>query len=230
MEATQPLKLYSSNIKLPANTILPLVEYPYLPSNWTAGLCLAAQRPEFRSSKVSPTTLSEPRSKGTLHLNDTLDAYQEALQETTKFMVLPYVPPLDQEVLSKKYREALVTKKIAALYFADAQALCEVYEADMCRGIGEADAERFRNEHYTIEDTDTVMGKFLQAISNITFLKGPQTLPISTEKAACSTLLKDSLGQIESRQIVPFTVTVRTSYTSLTESVIVMQCLVLGDW
>ncbi|KIJ10250.1 hypothetical protein PAXINDRAFT_16751 [Paxillus involutus ATCC 200175] len=100
-----------------------------------------------------------------------LSLHQKMLLAASQYMILPYVTPPDPESLLKKIVEALQKKKAFATGLADVELVCEECKIALRRCIGQAEIEQLREAHYTVEDTDTVKGKYIKAVSNLTIGK-----------------------------------------------------------
>ncbi|KAG6373061.1 hypothetical protein JVT61DRAFT_7122 [Boletus reticuloceps] len=155
-------------MKFPPNEPLPC-KREIIAGNWALGTHHSTFSSQTSSSLPAGSSTFKssgtPRSEGTLAY---FPSIHDALIEASKYLVVPQLPPYDKKLVEKNYRDALLMKRAAVAHLVDIQARCEDYEGEMSDHIGEEAAELFLTENYLIEDTDTVKGKYYEAVSALT--------------------------------------------------------------
>jgi len=105
-----------------------------------------------------------------------LSEYQKAIQEASKYMVLPYIPQPDPKLLCSQYVEALENKKIYLTGLANAEQRCHELEKVVQRFLGDAEVKKLTQKHRGIERTDSVKGRYTAAAAGLRWRDFVQSL------------------------------------------------------
>ncbi|KIK18450.1 hypothetical protein PISMIDRAFT_14360 [Pisolithus microcarpus 441] len=144
LQAT-PQALKDSQTPIP--NIQPLVHAPFYSWHRNQGLLQANQ-----VSSAPPSQLhggkekeklagSEDQEKGPEDTSG-LSEYQKALQEASKYVMLPYfVPPPNVGVMVDNFTEMLRKKEVFLTELADIQFACKDYETALRQYLGDAEVE-----------------------------------------------------------------------------------------
>lgn len=82
---------------------------------------------------------------------------------------MPLVVPPDTESVSKELANALQQKMAFVTGLADAQRKCEECELALLGRLSRAEIERLIAVYYVLEDTTSIRGKYIQAVSKLAY-------------------------------------------------------------